>query len=76
MEINDRDRASLYITTHITRELLNGSTTDPAELAIALLADWETMNAPCDITDEQIAEATNLGVKNSTFLARMQHANA
>lgn len=76
MEINDTDRASLYITTHITRELLNGSAMDPAELATALLADWETMNAPCGITDEQIAEATSLGVRNAAFLARMQHANA
>ena len=74
MEINDTDRASLYITTHITRELLNGSTMDPAELAIALLADWESMNAPCGITDEQITEAANLGVKNSAFLARMRRA--
>ena len=76
MEINDTDRASLYITTHITRELLNGSTVDPAELAVSLLADWETVNAPCDITDEQITDAANLGVRNSAFLARMQRARS
>ena len=76
MEINDIDRASLFITTHVTRELFNGSTMDPAELAIALLADWETMNAPCGITDEQITDATRLGVKNATFLARMQRARS
>ena len=74
MEINDTDRASLFISTHVTRELLNGSTVDPAELAIALLADWETMNSPCGITDAQITEATRLGVKNAAFLARMQRA--
>lgn len=76
MEINDTDRASLFITTHITRELLNGSTMDPYKLAISLLADWETMNAPCGITDEEITKAADLGVKNATFLARMQRARS
>ena len=74
MEINDADRASLYIMAHIARALLNGSTMAPAELAIALLADWETVNAPCDITDEQITEAADLGIRNAAFLARMQRA--
>ena len=76
MEINDIDRAGLYITTHVTRELLNGSTVDPAELAISLLADWETVNAPCGITVEQITEAALLGVRNAAFLARMQRARS
>ena len=76
MEINDTDRASLFITTHVTRELLNGSTMDPAELAIALLADWETVNTPCGITDEEITKAADLGVRNATFLARMQRARS
>ena len=76
MQTTDVDRASLFITTHVTRELLNGSTMDPAELAVALLADWEGRNAPCGITDEEITEATNLGIKNATFLARMRRARS
>ena len=76
MQTTDVDRASLFIATHVTRELLNGSTVDPAELAIDLLTDWEGRNAPCGITDEQIADAANLGIKNAQFLTRMRRARS
>ena len=76
MELTDTDRASLYITTSVSREIFNGSTEDPADIALDALSYWESKNAPIDMSDDDLATATNLGIKNGTFLRRMQRANA